>query len=153
MLAGKWVKYQHRHQGCTHGIPRGPAPWDLNNTIFSRFLPLNYAICIFEACFFSFLLYGRTEEACRMMIRSLHNCDFSHPTGHYRGKKSPPPPVEKILGALLIIITQGCGAVTFLVGSGSGSGEAFWLRLRLRLRAKYTGSGGSGSGSDDQVLI
>ena len=27
---------------------------------------------------------------------------------------------------------QGCGAVTFLVGSGSGSGAAFRLRLRLR---------------------
>ena len=40
---------------------------------------------------------------------------------------------------------QGCGAVTFLVGSGSGSGEAF--RLRLRLQAKCTGSGDSGSGS------
>ena len=48
---------------------------------------------------------------------------------------------------------QGCGAVTFLVGSGSGSGsgEAFRLRLRLRLRVKLFG--GSGSGSDAQVLI
>ena len=64
---------------------------------------------------------------------------------------------------------QGCGAVTFLVGSGSrlrlrGSIPApapapapskTVRRLRLRLRAKCTGSGGSGSGSgsDDQVLI
>ena len=52
---------------------------------------------------------------------------------------------------------QGCGALTFLVGSGSGSGsgEEFWLRLRLRLRVKlFGGSGsGSGSGSYDQVLI
>ena len=68
---------------------------------------------------------------------------------------------------------QGCGAVTFLVGSGSGSGSGeefrlqlrlrlrvklfgrLRLRLRLRLREKCTGSGGSGSGSgsDDQVLI
>ena len=35
---------------------------------------------------------------------------------------------------------QGCGAVTFLVGSGSG--EAF--RLRLRLRVKLFGGSGSG---------
>ena len=50
---------------------------------------------------------------------------------------------------------QGCGAVTFLVGSGSGSGSGEAIRLRLRLRAKCTGSGGSGSGSgsDDQALI
>ena len=40
---------------------------------------------------------------------------------------------------------QGCGAVTFLVGSGSG--EAFRLRLRLRLRVKLFGGSGSGSGS------
>ena len=40
---------------------------------------------------------------------------------------------------------QGCGAVTFLVGSGSGSGsrEAFRLRLRLRLRVKLFGGSGS----------
>ena len=44
---------------------------------------------------------------------------------------------------------QGCGAVTFLVGSGSGSGS--WEAFRLRLRAKCTGSGGSGS--DAQVLV
>ena len=50
---------------------------------------------------------------------------------------------------------QGCGAVTFLVGSGSGSGseEAFRLRLRLRLQVKLFGGSGSGSGSDDQLLI
>ena len=50
---------------------------------------------------------------------------------------------------------QGCGAVTFLVGSGSdsGSGEAFRLQLRLRLRVKLFGGSGSGSGSDYQVLI
>ena len=29
----------------------GP-PWDLKNTIFSGFLPLNYVICIFEVSFF-----------------------------------------------------------------------------------------------------
>ena len=50
---------------------------------------------------------------------------------------------------------QGCGAVTFLVGSGSGSGSGkeFRLQLRLRLRVKLFGGSGSGSGSDDQVLI
>ena len=48
---------------------------------------------------------------------------------------------------------QGCGAVTFLVGSGSGSGsgEAFRLRLRLRLRVKLFGGSGSGSGSRQNV--
>ena len=49
--------------------------------------------------------------------------------------------------------SQGCGAVTFLVGSGSGSGsgEAFRLRLRLRLRVKLFGGSGSGSGSGQNV--
>ena len=49
--------------------------------------------------------------------------------------------------------SQGCGAVTFLVGSGSGSGsgEAFRLRLRLRLRVKLFGGSGSGSGSGQKV--
>ena len=49
-----------------------------------------------------------------------------------------------------IIYYQGCGAVTFLVGSGSGSGsgEAFRLRLRLRLRVKLFGGSGSGSGQN-----
>ena len=44
---------------------------------------------------------------------------------------------------------QGCGAVTFLVGSGSGSGsgEAF----RLRLPVKLFGGSGSGSGSGQNV--
>ena len=44
---------------------------------------------------------------------------------------------------------QGCGAVTFLVGScsGSGSGAAFRLRLRLRFRVKLFG----GSGSEQNV--
>ena len=48
---------------------------------------------------------------------------------------------------------QGCGAVTFLVGSGSGSGsgEVFRLRLRLRLRVKLFGGSGSGSGSGQNV--
>ena len=48
---------------------------------------------------------------------------------------------------------QGCGAVTFLVGSGSGSGsgEAFRLRLRLRLRVKLFDGSGSGSGSGQNV--
>ena len=35
---------------------------------------------------------------------------------------------------------QGCGAVTFLVGSGSGAA----FRLRLRLRVKLPGGSGSG---------
>ena len=48
-------------------------------------------------------------------------------------------------------INQGCGVVTFLVGSGSGSGEAFRLRLRLRLRVKLFDGSGSGSGSGQNV--
>ena len=36
----------------TGGGGEGPGPpWDLKNTIFSGFLPLNYVICIFEAVF------------------------------------------------------------------------------------------------------
>ena len=48
---------------------------------------------------------------------------------------------------------QGCGAVTFLVGSGSGSGsgETIRLRLRLRLRVKLFRGSGSGSGSGQNV--
>ena len=48
---------------------------------------------------------------------------------------------------------QGCGAVTFLVGSGSGSGsgEAIRLRLQLRLRVKLFCGSGSGSGSGQNV--
>ena len=57
-------------------------------------------------------------------------------------------------GGSVLVTTgyQGCGAVTFLVGSGSdsGSGEAIRLRLRLRLQVKLFGGSGSGSGSDGQ---
>ena len=74
-----------------------PPPWDLKNTIFSRFHPLSYVICIFEVCFRNFLLCGRTEGACSM-VNSLRKVDFSHPTGHYTCKKiAAPPPLEKIL--------------------------------------------------------
>ena len=47
--------------------------------------------------FFSVLLCGRTEEACRM-IKSLRKVDFSHPTGHHTKKI----PLAKILGAPLL---------------------------------------------------
>ena len=90
-------------QGRTHGGGEGRGtrpPWDLKNTIFSGFLPLNYAICISVVCFFlTFLLCGRTGEACRM-IKSLGKVDFSHPTGNYIRKKFTPP-LQKILGAPL----------------------------------------------------
>ena len=46
---------------------------------------------------------------------------------------------------------QGCGAVTFLVGSGSGSGSREAIRLRLRLRVKLFFGSGSGSGSGQNV--
>ena len=45
-----------------------------------------------------------------------------------------------------LVFPEGCGAVTFLVGSGSGSGAAF--RLRLRFRVKLFGGSGSGSGQN-----
>ena len=41
--------------GYTHG--GGEGPLGPENTIFSRFLPLNYAICIFEICFFLAFCY------------------------------------------------------------------------------------------------
>ena len=78
------------------GGPGGfaPPPWDLKNTIFSVFLPLNYVIYIFEVCFFlCFLLCLRTEEACSI-VNSLRKVDFSHPTGHYTWKKFVPPSSE-----------------------------------------------------------
>ena len=37
-------------RGAPTGGGRGP-PWDLKNTMFSGFLPLNYVIWIFEVCF------------------------------------------------------------------------------------------------------
>ena len=89
----KYTKFHGVCQGRTHGGPRVPAPpWDLKkNTIFSGFLPLNYVIWIFKVVFFlSFLLCGRTEEACSM-VDSLRKVDFSHPTGHSTWKKSGPP--------------------------------------------------------------
>ena len=70
-------------QGRTHrggGRRPGPPPLEPENTIFSGFLSLNYMICIFEVCFLSFLLCGRTEEGCSM-VNSFRQVDFSHPTG------------------------------------------------------------------------
>ena len=46
-----------------------------------------------KSVFLSFLLCGRTEEACSM-VNSLREVDFSHPTGHYTWKKKSPPPWE-----------------------------------------------------------
>ena len=67
------------------------------------------------------------------------------PNGQEVGNKK----LNKILHFDSMYTNQGCGAVTFLVGSGSGSdsGEAFRLRLRLRLWVKLFGGSGSGSGS------
>ena len=45
--------------------PSGPE----KNTIFSGFLRLNYVICIFEVCFGTFLLCGRTSGATRISFR------------------------------------------------------------------------------------
>ena len=58
-------------------------------------------------------------------------------------------------GCSLVCSKQGCGAVTFFVGSGyaSGSGSGQVFRLRLRLRVNLFDGSGSGSGSDAQVLI
>ena len=91
-----------RRQERTHGAARVPLPppplWDLKNTLYSGCLPLNYAICNFEMFFYSFLLCGRTEEACRKSLRKVY---FSHPTGPYT-QKNIAPPLEKILGAPLL---------------------------------------------------
>ena len=83
MLPSRSVKVKTKGwgQGRTHG-GRGRPPLELKNAIFSGFLPLNYVICIFQVCFLSCLLHGRTEEACSM-TKSLRKVDFSHPTGHY----------------------------------------------------------------------
>ena len=46
----------------------GPSPpWDLKNTIFSRFLPLNYAVLHFRVLFFKFFFsmwedYGSLQD-------------------------------------------------------------------------------------------
>ena len=40
------------------------------------------------------------------MVNSLHKVDFAHPTGHYTWKNIAPLPLEKILGAPLILSTQ-----------------------------------------------
>ena len=48
---GKRLSYSGAHPRGGGGERPGP-PWDLNNTIFSGFLSLNYVICIFEVCFF-----------------------------------------------------------------------------------------------------
>ena len=39
---------------AVRGAPTGEGPvppWDLKNTMFSGFHPLNYVICFFEVCF------------------------------------------------------------------------------------------------------
>ena len=103
------------------GGPGGPGPpWDLINTIFSGFLPLNSVIYIFEVCILCFLLCGRTEEACSM-VNSLREVDFSHPTGHYTWKKNVARPLEKILGAPLSSRNLGLhvmGVGAYLFGEG-----------------------------------
>ena len=47
------------YRGAPEGRARGPPPppWDLKNTIFSGFLPLNYVIYIFEVCFLFFAMW------------------------------------------------------------------------------------------------
>ena len=67
---------------------------------------INYVICSLKSVFLSFLLCGRSEEACSM-VNSLRKVDFSHPTGHYTCKKSRPPPLRKswVRRAPLHIIT------------------------------------------------
>ena len=79
-------------RGAPKGRARGarPSPWDLKNTIFSGFPPLNYVIYIFEVCFLCFLLCERTEEACSM-VNSLRKVDFRTLLATIHGKKSPPP--------------------------------------------------------------
>ena len=50
MTALRQVRPVASRQGRTQGGEGPPPPWDLKNTIFSGFLPLNYVICIFEVC-------------------------------------------------------------------------------------------------------
>ena len=50
---GSGVRSVRRNRGAPTGGRVRP-PWDLKNTIFSEFLPLNYVICIFEVCFLKF---------------------------------------------------------------------------------------------------
>ena len=70
------TRYEPRGAPMRGGGGEGPAPpWDLKNTLFSGFLPLNYAICILEVWFLSLLLCRRTKEACRM-IKSLWRLIF-----------------------------------------------------------------------------
>ena len=51
-------RLETKRQGRTQGEP--PPPWDLKNTIFAGFLPLNYVIYIFEVCFL--MLFAMWED-------------------------------------------------------------------------------------------
>ena len=46
-----------RAGGAPTGSEAPPPPWDLKNTIFSGFLPLNYVICIFQVFFKLFVMW------------------------------------------------------------------------------------------------
>ena len=54
---GGWLYGRTYTQGRTQGEGPPPPPWNLKNTIFSGFLPLNYVIYIFEVCFFMLFCY------------------------------------------------------------------------------------------------
>ena len=78
---------------------------------------------------------ARTPLTGRSPVRrtGLPSDGYGQVTAEGQAGRSLPRPVMDIM--MLMNWNQGCGAVTFLVGSGSGSGsgEAFRLRLRLRL--------------------
>ena len=81
----------HSCRGAPTRGARGPAsPRDLKNTIFSGFLPLNYVTCIFEVCFLSLFLCGRTEEGCSMVNSLRQKLIFRTLLAIIHGKNSPP---------------------------------------------------------------
>ena len=87
-----------KYRGAPMGRGNGPGlHWDLTNTRFWAFLPWHYVNCNFQNVFQSFLLCGRTKEACSM-AKSSCKVDFSHPTGQYNYVYEqiyrPPPPWE-----------------------------------------------------------
>ena len=93
-------------------------------------------------------IIGKGDRKQRKMLGVPQlNGRRNHTFKRYR-KNEPNPHCKRLK---LSPANQGCGAVTFLVGSGfgSGSGEAF--RLRLRFRVKLFGGSSSGSGSGQNV--
>ena len=114
------------------------------------------ALCGLGASYPSFssdlVHYFENDGKCKTVIYTMKNdtkiskfLGRNHPLifFFYCGGRVPHPPA---FDAHIGRYGQGCGAVTFLVGSGSGSGEA--IRLRLRLQVKLFGGSDSGYGQN-----